>query len=379
MSSSKALLDRSPRTRAIRTMRQWIDDGAWLPGEPVPNGDLLAARLKVSRRTAQLAVRSLCDEGLLARSGKRILRQPPGHGRGGWLTRTICLITDYHQQATPQDEDRATGWSDRISLGAIQSLETAKRPFLSVSSEAALEVLASGPAAAILLDHDGARSEALRTALRRAADQGVAVCVHGDLVDWPEFDRVASDHAAGASALVAWLLGQGRRRLALVMEEPLDRPWFHQRRQGFEAALRTAGLVPAPTIAIPLFPPVANNPEAMAAAARVIAGHLVEAFSAAEPPDALLVCSDRTVYGVAAAIRLFGKEPHRDITLVGYDNYWRDCSEARVEPARPLATVDKDNRAIGAALVRLVDERQRAPAAAVPQLFLVPPRLIAST
>lgn len=321
------------------------------------------------------------------RSGKRILRPQPSPGRGGWLSRAICLITDHHQQTQQQsvthDSERSSGWGDRISQGAIQSIEMDKQHFLSVSSAAAIEVLAGRSAAAILLDHDGTGTEALRGALRVASEQGTAVCVHGDLADWPEFDRVTSDHAVGAAALVAWLVGQGRRRLELVMEEPLDRPWFHARRQGFETAVRAAGLIPAPTITIPMLPSAVDTPATMAAAARVIAGHLVEAFSAAAPPDALLVCSDRTVFGVAAAIRLFGKEPNREVALVGYDNYWKDCNEARLESARPLATVDKDNRAIGAALVRLASERQRAASISAgiplgPQLLRVPPRLLLS-
>ena len=60
---------------------------------------------------------------------------------------------------------------------------------------------------------------------------------------------------------------------------------------------------------------------------RSVAGYFVELMNAKTPPDAILTPSDRSVFGIAAALRVFGKKPNKDVALVGYDNYWADCPD----------------------------------------------------
>ena len=53
------------------------------------------------------------------------------------------------------------------------------------------------------------------------------------------------------------------------------------------------------------------------------------------------------------------KEPNRDIDVVGYDNYWHSAQERAWQGSALLATVDKDNRRLGAQLVGLLTERSK--------------------
>jgi len=82
-------------------------------------------------------------------------------------------------------------------------------------------------------------------------------------------------------------------------------------------------------------------------------------------------------WSVAAACRLLGKTPNRDIDLVGYDNYWIDVAERSQESTAPLATIDKGNVGIGHALVELLTSRLAGTLPPEPQHRLVEPRLIA--
>jgi hypothetical protein len=64
--------------------------------------------------------------------------------------------------------------------------------------------------------------------------------------------------------------------------------------------------------------------------------------------------SDAIVGHLCAALRVHGRQPNRDVLLVGYDNMWDDMETRQWEPMGPVATVDKKNLAIGAELMALL-------------------------
>jgi DNA-binding LacI/PurR family transcriptional regulator len=106
-----------------------------------------------------------------------------------------------------------------------------------------------------------------------------------------------------------------------------------------------------------------------------LAGYLVEYFVGPNPPDAVMAASDGPANIVAAALRLFGKVPGRDVLVTGYDNYWKGLSDQ----AAPAATVDKRNGEIGRALVDLVLARAAGKlTVGQPEHRLVAPRLVSA-
>ena len=109
---------------------------------------------------------------------------------------------------------------------------------------------------------------------------------------------------------------------------------------------------------------------------RAFAGCLVDRLVCANPADAILVHSDGDVSRVAAACRLCGKEPNRDVLLAGYDNY---ASAIRSKPfmaGLPLATIDKKNFRAGEAMVRLFMDRIGNKLPPEPQIRIIQPELI---
>jgi DNA-binding LacI/PurR family transcriptional regulator len=90
---------------------------------------------------------------------------------------------------------------------------------------------------------------------------------------------------------------------------------------------------------------------------RMFAGYLLEHLQTPQPVDAIIAASDAEVPIVAAACRLLGRIPNQDVAMAGYDNSWADYETTQWEPAPPLVTVDKNNRVVGAELIKLLQER----------------------
>jgi DNA-binding LacI/PurR family transcriptional regulator len=108
---------------------------------------------------------------------------------------------------------------------------------------------------------------------------------------------------------------------------------------------------------------------------RLAAGMLIEHILRTDPIDAIMTFSDGIVFSVAAGCKLLGKVPNKDIAIVGYDNYWKDCREREWAGVTPLATVDKHNRRIGEELLRLLLDRIEGRVDSTPQRRVVTPEL----
>jgi DNA-binding LacI/PurR family transcriptional regulator len=174
---------------------------------------------------------------------------------------------------------------------------------------------------------------------------------------------VASDHETGSYELTKWLISQGRKRILRLWTTHWTGPeekreWLHQRDLGYERAMQEAGLEPLKPLEI--FGQVHRGPdtsETFRQEARLLAGYLIEYLTMDQPIDAVMAVSDSSVPAIAAALKLHGREPNKDILIVGYDNMWQDMSANRWEPTQPAATVDKRNLELGSELMRLLQER----------------------
>jgi DNA-binding LacI/PurR family transcriptional regulator len=221
---------------------------------------------------------------------------------------------------------------------------------------------------------------------RRCRQEGVPCVVYGDGPQLDDFDRVTSDHAAGAAALVRWLVSRGRKRILRFWRFSAERNWLSQRNIGFERAIAEAGLELLPAVRTPNLPrehdievPGDASRERFATLVRILAGFLLEHFSPASKdrwPDAIMVATDRHAYQVAGALRLLGVVPGRDVTLVGYDNVFEDAIERHFEAVGPAATIDKRNDRIAHQLARLLIDRGAGRVPAQPQRCAVEGELI---
>ena len=115
------------------------------------------------------------------------------------------------------------------------------------------------------------------------------------------------DNEAGGRLAVERLLGLGHRRIALV-HAPLDLSFAMQRRAGFEAALRAAGIEPEPALMIE------------APMSRIGGYEAVEKLLAMKaPPTALLVDNNVSGVGAVRALGDNGWKPGSGMSLIVYD------------------------------------------------------------
>ena len=367
--------------RAEKGLRQLLSSGRYQEGDRLPSERALARELGVARGTMRTTLESAIREGLV------------GLQNGRWLVcdtvadtslmnHTIGILTTWPEQPMGGAPSPSEGWERFISIGAVEAVRAAGLHALAFYPErlhgADLKRIVRDLPSGIVVS---SRAQALpegRRVLEVLAKAGANVVVYGNAPAVADFPRVASDHADGARLLTEWLLARGHRRILRVWTPCDEIPyWRCQRDVGYEAAMRAAGMEPLPPVLVPDNPAsYTSSDENFQTRVRVMAGHLYEHFQGSSPVDALMLESDGFCYPAIAACRMLGRKVHREVTIVGYDNYWSDCPERRLESVGPAATVDKLNRKIGEVLVQYLLERMSAGSKPAPELRLVKPKLV---
>lgn len=150
--------------------------------------------------------------------------------------------------------------------------------------------------------------------------------------------HVSIDHRQAAAEAVQYLINRGHRRIALVNSDERFL-YARQRREGYELALRRAGIAPEPE----LMRTTGDN--SYAAGSQAAAALL----SMVAPPSAVFAVSDTLAIGVIKGFRRAGRRTPEDVAVVGFD----DVPIAEVfEPS--LTTVAQPMPALGAAAVEML-------------------------
>lgn len=384
LSQANSIQNQSPRIRAIRQLRQWIRDGQLPAGEPLPPENGLAEKLMVSRTTVRAAVKSIEEEGLVrvADNRRRIVVGNVSR-RDSLLSGCVAIITHFGESwPSGVMNPVAKGWERYIQISLVDAIRDAGLHALTLRFDRLQDdqikmLLADNPRGMVLMRPGLLSSEVLSLG-RQLRDMGVPVTCYGYDSRF-EFDSVASDHAEGCRKLCDWLIKKGRKRLLRVWTQSTESEtpeWRKQRDLGYEAAIRAAGLEVLPPIEIPSLPDTKlQTREDYDMRARLILGYLWEHLSGPQPADAILALTDGECYPISTACRLLGKEPQRDITIVGYDNYWQDSPNRQWESVDPAATIDKLNLDLGRKLMELLLERSSGTLPPEPQARLVTPKL----
>ncbi len=368
----------SPRSRALRHVRAELARNAWRAGERLPTEEALAAQIGISRRTMRAAYAQLEREGLVLARGRagRFCAESRAAPRG-ILTDTIGLLTEF----TDIGPRRFGGLLSVVDSGVVDAVARSGRHLLLIhpdgfTAEDCGGLLPATPLGVVSVP-EGDDGKELAACLQRMRQAGAAVVAGSDAAGLRAFDRVAFDHAAGARESVAFLAARGRRRILRVWLD-ITRDWLALRDGGYEQAVRSAAIPNLPALRVPglLKRNEMPDPANLAQRARQYAGFLLEHLRGPDAVDALLLTSDSDLFPVAVACRLCGREPGRDLDLVGYDNFWESCWERALESAQPAATVDKQNHACGVALVDLLLERVAGRLPPEPQLRWFAPRLV---
>ncbi len=375
----------SPQARVVQSVRQLIDSGTLSYGLPLPSERAISKKLRVHRDTVRRAFELLDEQGFIERGESRgwlVAHRQGESTERGFLNRAVVVLAPIANSNFPGHVH--TGWAEFVGQGAVAAIRKTNRYALSINSSGfntaeLKEMIAQRPMGVVVADVTGDMNiNACIDLLHQAA---IPLVVYGANPVLADHDRIASDHEHGAYELTRAMIAAGRRRIVNVWSNPVDLYWLNSRRAGYERAMNEAGLTPLPTVKIaPTVDLAGKMPvearESFNACVRTTAGHLVEALTAAELPDALLVTTDHDHFYVAAACRLFGRKPGQDILIGGYDNYFEDSIERQFEPSLPFLTVDKLNEEAGEAMVRLLLDRVEGRLPAQPQLRMLPPKLV---
>ncbi len=372
----------SPRTRVIRWVSDAVRTGGLSLGEPLPSERVLAERLRVSRDTVRSALRSMADSGVIGRDGDRHrkLIARPGQAiksaQSTVLASTIAILGTSVPTYQPP-----SSWDGSIHYTATRLLEQAGLHVLSINSRAAEPVSATQLVAmkpsGVLVTYAAAESALGQSIIRECQASETPVVTYGDGPTLQHVDRVNSDHAGGAYELTRHLISHGCQRILRLWRFPEDHHWLTQRNEGYERAMRDASLPVLPAVRTPrLLDNDVLNEEEFRHLTRMMAGYLSEYVLSADPIDGLMLATDAHAIQAAAALRLLGKTPNRDVRLVGYDNSYADYADFQREPTPPAATMDKGNARIAQELVSLLLDRVAGRLPADPQCRMVKPTLI---
>jgi LacI family transcriptional regulator len=144
--------------------------------------------------------------------------------------------------------------------------------------------------------------------VERLTTSGIPVVLIGSFPEFPAAQSVWIDDVAASRAVTEHLIREhGRRRIAHVTG-PVDHRTGVDRREGFLAAVRVAGLE---------------------ADARIVAGDFseesgaaaVEELLAGGPIDGIVFANDDMAFGGMRALRAAGVDVPRDVSLVGFDDF----------------------------------------------------------
>ena len=371
----------SPRARVIRTVRGWIQDGKLRPGDVIPTEQALCERLEMSRGTVRAALSELTALGfLVARKGCRRIVAMPSQPVSATMRKTIVLVSGLEESIS--DWQETPGRLHAIEGSALRTIQQEGYHGLAVKPdtlghEELANLCRDRPVGVIIPDPYAVLPAAIGVA-QMFSTNGVPVVFNADGGPVEAFDRVISDQSLGAMKIAQALIARGCKRILRLWAREADLYWIRDRNAGFEKAMKEAGIAPIPYVRIFGLQHIKHpTRETFESQTRLFAGYLIEHLAnGAERPDALMVTSDAEVPAAAAACRLLGVVPNRDILIAGFDNMWKRMPDRQFEPSPPVFTADKTNVRIGEALVKLLVARVDGDLPKAPQRVLVAPELI---
>lgn len=352
----------SPRAKVIEGIHQWIEDGECKPGDPIPAERKIAERLGVSQRTVQVAMQVLLKQGIIKQHTPRTrtvaLDPTPKPEPPERLSKTVLCLSCYGSLFT-LDYNKVKGLEHEALVHALKSVSYNNLQVTTAYSKNfdALDIknmLACPPAAVLTTANSLSRSNVSSFLNEKSP---FPVILYGYRNNLP-FDAIASDHTAGGKLIAEKLLEQGHKNIIHVINDigapgPIpQRQWLDHRYEGYCLAMKEASMTPRPIVNLAHYDRPIKNKEELDHAIRINAGYLIEYLNGPDPVDAIMCASDSGVAVIAAACRLVGREPGKDIVITGYDNIWD--YRPKLDTYKPHLTVDKQEPEIGQALAELI-------------------------
>ncbi len=165
---------------------------------------------------------------------------------------------------------------------------------------------------------------------------GVPIVLVNNMVQGEYLYAITCDQMEGARQATEHLVRLGHQRIAYVGSSFREYS-SRERQEGYEKALREAGLTLDPNLVI--MPEQRND---------VTAGRAALAALWPQRPTAIFAYNDLTAIGVLMAAREMGVRIPQDLSLVGFDNI-----EATQFVSPPLTTVHQPREAMGRAAMQM--------------------------
>jgi len=375
-----------PLDLILQQLRLWIERQQLQPGFKLPSERALAAALHVTRAAVRSSLVRLESEGVVHKKSHRVRTMTEAQARIPDLGHTVCVVTNITSQPLPDQDPNSLQVLCQAAAVALSEhglgMLTVPPDRDSVRRQGRL--LKAKPFGALVMGETFYSDAGDRLLRGIRANATPMVCYADTMVaavaDSAPFDTVHCDHRAGAAMLARWLIARGRRRILFLDHFAAGGRkewWRRERLAGYRAALAEAGLEPLPEAVALRHARNDATRECFDIHVRATAGCLIEHIRDPRPLDAVMCISDAVVMEAAAALRLCGREPNRDVLLVGYDaNHRESSAHFAWEPTAPLVTVDKRFEEVGRSLVALLMERHAGTAPVEPRRLLVQPRLI---
>lgn len=358
------------RDSAVESLRMWIRSGRLLPGAPLPSERDLAKRLSVARGTVRAALKELESGGLIENGPGRVrcvaARLPEGDGPAASVDASrhifqgavavvsvIPPTTNHHIARTAEQRQIHDNLIHFLDQKALAPLLLNPDRF----AREGMQTLVDMHPAGLMLIYDPSDDMETVAALRVMQEAGIPVIVHGNRACHRFCDRVYHDHAAGQYEITKWLIDRGCRRILRLWRAGEECWWMPLRNAGYERAMAEAELEALPSVTTICESKENHDRATFDNEVRAIAGFLPEYVANGGKVDAIVTSTDGHARQIAAALRLYGIEPNRDILLAGYDNTWWEQPEDNYEPVRPAVTLEKRNDLTARALVDLLTER----------------------
>ncbi|MEM1026910.1 MAG: LacI family DNA-binding transcriptional regulator [Planctomycetota bacterium] len=344
-----------------------IRSGKIESGDTLPSERRLSSELNISRGAIRRVFSILESEGLVDSGAGRTRRVLPQRQTGSLMAQTILVIGF---SELPNERIRSeTGWDTYAQFSASARLQESGYHCLALNPDEVspfhVRSFHSDPPAGVILCRPP-RKERSREIVQQLDSLGLRIVAYDSDDEYPAWDRVYHDHTAGAATLTHWLIEQGRERILPFWRFPTPRKWIEHRELGYTQAMAEAGLDPLPALRTPDLR-VKGEPEPFDDMVQLQMGFLHPYLFGDHPIDAIMCANDLHAVEAAEVVRRLGKEPGRDVLIVGYDNTWqRDRRNPRREDP-PAATIDKRNGSIGIALAELLHERLHGDLPSAPQ------------
>lgn len=335
---SKRVIDRSQATHLHIQLRELLLDGIrrgeWPVGSQLPSIRDLIDTHAVSLPVVRMALDALVETGVIRTEqgrGSFVLCVP----NGGAMTLVLFMLCN---------RSRLDPFFSRVLSGAERAASAAGCALIFRQIEVDDGDGVARVLARIAVDGVVCTGDIDDRSYRAMMDSGVPFVLAGGL--WrqqpaPQDVRIiGNDNFQGGRLATDYLLAAGHRHIALITG-PIDGRHWKQRRLGYEAALRAAGVALDPDL-------IVESPIDNADAAEPVLGRLL---ASGPPCTALFAGNDRYALGAYRVLRGLGRRPGIDFSIVGYDDL--DFAET-LDP--PLSSIQPDIEGTGEGAVALLME-----------------------